>query len=104
MFVHVTLFLKLGLLKFCDVYKYHLLLRMFKEVKDGNFKVEHGRGTRNCNLAAPTFHRLTLSQHAFSFTGPSHWNALPQYLRNIPKFQPFKRALKSFLLDQYIPV
>ena len=95
------LFLKFGLLKFSDIYRFNLLQRMFKEIQNGNFSVDHSRFTRNRNLAAPTFHRLSLSQHAFSFSGPSHWNALPNYLRIIPKFRNFKRELKSYLLDQY---
>ena len=97
---HTTpLFLKHRLLKFDDIFRYNICLKMFN-MKD-QFKVSHTRETRHRDLAAPVFHRLTLSQHAFSFSGPSQWNALPLSLRSIGKLHLFKRALKSFLLAQY---
>ena len=95
------LFLKLGLLKFTDIYRYYILLRMFKEIEKGNFLIQHTRNTRNRDLAEPVFHRLSISQHAFSHTGPSHWNKLPNHLRTIKKLTQFKKDLKMYLIDQY---
>ena len=102
---HTTpLFLKLGLLKFHDICRYHILLKMFHSRREGNFSVQHSVNTRNRDLSAPSFHRLTQTQHAFSYTGPTQWNTLPTNLRNLVKFQHFKKAVKSYLLDQYRPV
>ena len=99
---HTTpLFLKLGLLKFEDIYRYHILLKMFHLMQDGNFSVTHPYNTRNRDRPASSFHRLTSTQHAFSFTGPSKWNALPENLRSIVKFKHFKKALKSYFLEKY---
>ena len=95
------LFKKLGVLKFMDIYKYRICIRMYKSLSNGEFLVEHDRLTRCSNLAAPKFHRLTLTQHAFSFTGPSMWNSLPDFLRSINSFPQFKSSLRKFLIDQY---
>ena len=70
-------------------------------MREGNFAIAHPFNTRNRDLAAPIFHRLTSTQHAFSFTGPNQWNALPSNLRSIVKFHNFKKALRSHFLDQY---
>ena len=98
---HTTpLFKKLGILKVHDLFKYRLCIKMFKLLAAGRFATAHGRNTRSSNLAAPKFHRLALTRHAFSFTGPSAWNDFPPNLRSIKSFASFKRALRVYHLDQ----
>ena len=95
-------FHRLALLKFPDIHRFFVLIRMFKLVKKGEFSINHDVNTRNRNLTAPTFHRLSLSQHSFSFVGPKLWNGLPQNLREISNETKFRRCLKIYLLEQYI--
>ena len=95
------LYKKLKLLKFEDIYKYNLLVYMFKARRSGLYFVEHERITRNRDQAYPNFHRLELTQHAVSFVGPKTWNLLPAYLRNIQKLGQFKCSLKKYLIDSY---
>ena len=49
------LFKELKLLKFDDVYRYYLLIYMFKALKNGEFRVSHDRITRQVNSAQPNF-------------------------------------------------
>ena len=101
---HTTpLFYRLGLLKFEDVYKFCILVKMFSWLSEGKFSVTHGVNTRNRTLAMPTFHRLSKSQHAFSFLGPTHWNSLPDNLKNSRTISSFKTNLKKYLLESYAP-
>ena len=74
---------------------------MFNLLKSGSFVVENVKNTRSHHTANPIFQRLTLTQHAFSYKGPTEWNSLPIRLRSIPKFNVFKRALKRYFLDAY---
>ena len=70
---------------------------MFKEISKGNFASSNCRTSRHKNLATVKFHRVTHTQHAFSYTGPSTWNALPEYLRIIESFPLYKK----YYFDQY---
>ena len=74
---HTTpLFLQLGLLKLSDIHKFHILVRMHKLIAAGQFSVTHSLNLRNRNQAVPEFHRLTLTQQVFSYTGTKTWNEL----------------------------
>ena len=95
------LFLRLGLLKFHEIYKLNLMTHMHKCMARGQYKVRHDVDTRSRNLAAPAYHRLTGSQHSVSYSGPVLWNLLPTYLREIKALGQFKRALKAFFIEQY---
>ena len=44
--------------------------------------------------------RTKLQKRAFSFTGCRLWNALPAYLRNEQRYEPFKKMLKTMLFCQ----
>ena len=74
---------------------------MHKSLSSGNFRIKQNINTRNINLALPSFHRLTTSQQAFSYCGPSIWNTLPKNLREIKSLKSFKISVKRFLLDRY---
>ena len=96
------LFIKLGLLKFQDIYKFNLLVYMHSARKRGEYGRHHDVNTRNRNSALPKRPRLTLFKHAVSYAGPSHWNQLPNELQAIPRLDKFKTALKKYFLDQYV--
>ena len=96
------LFKQLGLLKFPDIYKFHLLVYMFKAMSKGEYAPLHNLSTRNRHLAVPVYYNLTSARKAVSFAGPKSWNELPLSLRNIQRLKPFKKALKKYLLDQYM--
>ena len=95
------LFRRLGLLKFADIYLYHILVYMFKAIKRGEYTQTRNLNTRSTGLAQPVFHRLTTTQHAISFTGPTAWNNLPNQMRSIEKIGTFKRTLKAYLISNY---
>ena len=99
---HTTpIFKKFNLLKFSDIHRFNVLTRVFREIRNGKFQVLHNLNTRNRSLAVPTFHRLTTTQHSFSFIGPHFWNQLPQHLREISGENIFKKRLKIHLLESY---
>ena len=97
------LFHRLHLLKFDDLFKYSVSIYMHGAMKDDYFSVSHHVNTRRRDLAVPTFHRLTVSQQALSYIGPTTWNQLPSFLRNINSLPTFKNSLKNYLIEQYIP-
>ena len=102
-YAHTTpLFHQLGLLKFPDIYRYFVALYMYKSQTESLQTRQHRYETRNRDFIRPTFHRLTLSQHALSFNGPSVWNSVPDSLKPIYTLPKFKHKLKSHLLSQYI--
>ena len=96
------LFHRLNILKLEDLYKFHLSIYMFKSVARGEYSVQHSLNTRSRYLAAPTFHRLTLTQRAVSYAGPSMWNKIPLSIRNCSSLSIFKRNLKSWFIDDYL--
>ena len=61
----------------------------------------HNHNTRSYQL----FHTWKVTAHSFYesvwFTGPSMWNSLPSYLRNIQFLNSFKHKYKLYLLSQY---
>ena len=95
------LFKRLHLLKFHDIYNYQLGTYMFHARKRGEYATQSNIHTRGTNLARSVYHRIPLTQHAVSYTGPTYWNTLPDYLRTIDSFKRFKRALREYLLGKY---
>ena len=96
------LFVQFGLLKVEDIIKYQLLCYMFRKVhNEGDVYPIHNYNTRNAHLQRPSLHRLTGTQHAISFMGPSLWNGLPARISGITGFFRFKRSLKAHFLSSY---
>ena len=95
------LFYELGLLKLPDIFKFSIGVAMYKHVDSGRFQCRHSLNTRNRHQVVPEFHRLSLTQHAFSFTGPTVWNDIPLEIRNSPSLPAFKRKFKEYLIDLY---
>ena len=98
---HTTpIFLRLKLLKFPDVYKFHVALHMYEN--HGKYRRTHNVNTRFRNFSLPSFNRLTICQHAISYQGPTIWNELPNALKEISSKNVFKTHLKLFFLNQYV--
>ena len=95
------LFSQLGLLKFTDILKFDLLKFVHKSISKNIFSFNSNRTSRDPYLIKPSFHRLSKTQHAFSYQGPTEWNKLPLHLRTIVDFRRFKLNLKTYLLEQY---
>ena len=75
---------------------------MFRKVRsEGDVDPIHNCNTRNAHLQRPSLHRLTGTQHAISFMGPSLWNGLPARISGITGFFRFKRSLKAHFLSSY---
>ena len=61
-----------------------------------------GLRSQEHNLLCVPFTRSTMAgSRAFSIAGPTLWNALPQYLRDISDIANFKRQLKTHLFAQH---
>jgi len=59
------------------------------------------RSSYRNRLAVPSV-KLSIGSRSFSVSGPTVWNALPDYLRNPTlSIDVFKRYLKTFLFAQY---
>ena len=95
------LFLQLGLLEFMDVYRFNVLNNVHRCLSRGDLAFKNSRCNRDPFLIKPEFHRLTLTQHAFSYVGPTEWNKLPMSIRQIENQNTFKRSVKQYFLSQY---
>ena len=60
----------------------------------------HGYNTRFRHNINPTSCSLSISQKAFSVTGPQFWNQLPSDLKNLTcTLSTFSRRVKSYILE-----
>ena len=100
---HTTsLFHRLKILKLTDIYRYNVCIHMFHKLKFSNlYAVTHTLNTRNRSMATPVYHRLTCTQHAVSFLGPTIWNSLPSSLKQIDGLPTFRKELKNFFINSY---
>ena len=97
---HTTpLFRELEILKFYDIYRYFLALRVYRN--QAQYAVQHTVNTRGRNLLVSQYHRLTVCQHAVSYAGPKVWNEIPSRIREISTMAVFKRELKKYFLNNY---
>ena len=95
------LFAKFELLKLQDIHKFYCVLDTHEKIKNGLYRISHGRNTRNCNMALPKFHKLTRCQQSCSFKGPTFWNQLPDEIRCIESTSNFKKKVKSHYISMY---
>ena len=95
------IFKRLNLLKIEDIYKLNLCIFVHKARLQEEFQPTHNFNTRNLNLANPTFHRLNQTQRAVSYAGPTTWNDLPPYIREIETLGRFKFEAKRFFISRY---
>ena len=71
------------------------MVYMYKSINAGEFAVDHSLNTRSRDLAAVKFHRLTQTQRAVSYAGPTLWNALPTDLKSPSYF--FKNMFNQLI-------
>ena len=102
---HTTpLFYRYKILKLDDIYKFQAILDTRTRIMNGEYKSNHSRNTRYGHLAFPKFHRLERTQQSITFQGPSLWNSIPDYLKEIDSLKLFKSKLKTYLIEFYITV
>ena len=95
------LFSQFGILEFNDIYRLNLLTYVHKYLSKKILTFNNSRDQRDLFVIRPSFHRLSKTQHAFSFTGPTEWNKLPIGIRKIEKLHIFKKYLKAHFLSLY---
>ena len=95
------LFKNLEILKVRDIYRFQLLVHTYKDISNKPMHYNHDINTRNQNTIRSDFHRLTLTQHAVSYMGPSEWIKLPLELRSVDSLDLFKKRLKKYLIKDY---
>ncbi len=105
------LFLKLGMLKFEDIFKQQVVNLMYKfgnsSYKTGDLNLtkissRHRYSTRlSCNnnyfFNLP---RTNLATRSFSYVGPKFWRSVPAEMKNM-SFLTFKYKFKKYLLNLY---
>ena len=95
-------FRQLKILKFTDIFKYHVLIYMYKNKDLPIFNVQHDVSTRFRNNLVSSFQRLKKTQNSVYYVGPKLWNELPQNIRNSTRLIEFKNNLKEHLLSTYV--
>ena len=97
------IFCNLKLMKFKDIYNYHLGVYMFKNI--GNFESSfrvNPYQTRSGDYYASPLLRLTLTQNqSIQYQGPIIWEDIPLHIRQCPSIASFKHNYRSFLISRY---
>ena len=60
------------------------------------------RSSSSNNFSIPRVHLKGFGERAFTFSGPSVWNALPQELKSCSTLGQFKKQLKTHLFKNYL--
>ena len=95
------LFKQFKLLKLQDIHKFQLGTFMFHARQRGEYATQSRYQTRGLNRVLSDYHRLSTTQRAVSYTAPTFWNSLPEYLRCLNSYNVFRKSLKNFLVNQY---
>ena len=96
------LFGNLKILKFKELYKYHLGIYMYKNPEIGiHSSTIHNYETRS-SFIVPAFQRLVLTQRqSVAFQGPSLWNSIPNDVKEARSLAIFKSRFRKYLILQY---
>ena len=93
--------------------EYKLALTCFKS-KSGNYPsyisdllvpytpTRSLRSSSSNNFSIPRIHLKGFGERAFTFSGPSVWNALPQELKSCSTLGDFKKQMKTHLFRKYL--
>ena len=93
--------------------EYKLALTCFKS-KSGNYPsyisdllvpytpTQSLRSSSSNNFSIPRIHLKGFGERAFTFSGPSVWNALPQELKSCSTLGHFKKQMKTHLFRKYL--
>ena len=60
------------------------------------------RSSSSSNFSIPHIHLKGFGERAFTFSGPSVWNALPQELKSCSTLGHFKKQMKTHLFRKYL--
>jgi hypothetical protein len=107
------LFFKLKLLKLDEIYSFKLGILMHNQSQNINnitpklplISSIHNHNTRSnngTNIYISTVNS-NLAKTAYSYSGPSVWNAIPMSVRASPILK-FKSLYKDLLLSNYLPI
>ena len=107
------IFLRQGILKLLDISKLQIILFMFKvhnnllPLSCASFtpilRIGGGPKTRSAqagNFILPQTHSVVREQ-SLAVSGPRLWNAIPQYLKQIPIIEKFKKSYTQLLINSY---
>jgi len=110
------IFLRQGILKLYDISKLQIILFMFKvhnnllPMSCSSFtpilRIGGGPKTRSSqagNFILPQTHRLhsVVPEQSLAVFGPRLWNAIPQYLKQIPIIEKFRKSYTQLLINSY---
>ena len=102
----LELFNNLRLFKYENVYLYFSILFAHKcvnsnYVPDVCNPINHNYNTRfaEMNVLLPPVPRLSIVSKSFLYNVPKCWNNLTNELKRETRFEPFKRKLKIFILN-----
>ena len=117
----VPIFVKLGILKITDIYKYQVSKFIFKCINklaplnfQSWFNINHTRhghrtrlnmnivdGNKVNNLFIPFARTTNYGLKQMKVNGPRIWNALPDNLKNLTSLHVFSRKLKIHYISEY---
>ena len=60
------------------------------------------RSSHRNNFVVPRVHLKNFGERAFSFSGPSTWNALPEKIKKTTSLEQFKKSLKTHLFEKHL--
>ena len=96
------LFIKTNILKVNDLHTYLIAVHGFKYYSN-YITCSHEYDTRTRDNLLPAYHRLSSTQRSLSFTVPTIWNKLPNYIKECKTLSKFKSELKKYLISSYSP-
>ena len=106
------LFHKMSSLNFLDIVRFKSLMVMFKAYTNGlpktlqSYFVLNSMGEnyymRSTNKFKISYTRTSLKAKCVTVVGPKLWNELPKSITSLKTQNGFKRALKHYLVNQYL--
>ena len=88
------LFYSCSLLKLPEIYKFRILMHMYKNIE--NFDTIEGI-TRSSGLLREEYHRLEGSNMSITYIGPKFWNNLPSDIQGSSSLNTFKNNVNKLL-------
>ena len=97
----VSLFSESKILKFKDVYRFRICEFFYVNDLKGSFTRTHSHNTRYVENLLPNFQRLSSTFRSINYIGPSLWNDIPNFIREINSKGNFKYTLRNYILASY---
>ena len=100
-----TLLEKCNWLDVIEMTTYHSLLQVWKIIRTGKPEYLRRRITvQPDNTISTTKPRLQFTATCFRWRTTDQWNSLPEDIRGLLNFKPFKQQLRKWILDQRLPI